>query len=97
MSRHDRSGHGLGFGARKAHFIAKTQEFLEHLKSREFPGRQEYESQIERDMQALRRSQTKHESERIVNGICLKVAIACYALKAHKRASGREKPEGGDR
>ena len=87
----------MGFEARKAHFIAKTQEFLERLGSCEFPGRQEYDSQIERDLQELRRSQTKPESERIVNGICLKVAIACYALKAHERASRREKPEGGDR
>jgi hypothetical protein len=97
LSRQDRSGHGFGSEAREAHFIAKTREFLERLRSCEFPGREEYESQIERDLQDLRRSQTKEESEKIVNGICLKVAIACYALKAHERASGREKPNRSDR
>lgn len=97
MSRQDRGGHGFGFEARETHFIAKTREFLERLRSCEFPGREDYESQIERDLQELRRSQTKEESEKIVNGICLKVAIACYALKAHERASGHEKPDSGDR
>lgn len=97
LARQDRSGRGIGFEAHKWYFIAKTQEFLEHLGSYEFPGRDEYASQIGRDLQALRRLQTKQELERIVNDICLKVAIACYALEAHERASRRAKPDSRDR
>jgi hypothetical protein len=77
--------------------VAKTEEFLERLRSHEFAGRGDYEEQIERELRQLRRARTKEDSERIVNAICLKVTIACYALKAHERVSGREEPDGSGR
>lgn len=97
MARQDRSGHGFGFEAHKGHFIAMSRQFLVRLRSCEFPGREEYERQIERDLLEVRRCQTNEELEHLVNGVCLKVAIACYALKAHERASRREKPDSSDR
>ncbi len=96
MSGQKRSGHGFGFDAQRRYFIAKTREFLERLRSCEFLGREDYEGQIERALQELEHSLTKEESERIVNEICLKVAIACYALKACERAKRHKKPERGD-
>jgi len=92
-----RSGRGLGFDLPKRYFIAKTEEFLEHLRRHELVGREEYEEQIQQALQKLERSPTSGESERIMNEICLKVTIACYALKAYERVKKRKKPERGDR
>jgi hypothetical protein len=59
-------------------------------------GRDEYEEQIQQALQELERSPTSEKSEKIMNEICLKVTIACYALKAYGRAKSRRKPPGGD-
>ena len=90
-----RNGHGFGLDAQKRYFIAKTEEFLEHLRRHELVGREEYEEQIEQALQKLGRSPTSEESERIMNEICLKVTIACYALRAYERVKKRRKPERG--
>lgn len=92
----ERSGQRFGFDAEKWRFIARTEEFLERLRSSDLPGREDYEGQIERALQELRRSVTKVDAERVVNEICLNVAIVCYALKAHERAKGRQKPASGN-
>jgi hypothetical protein len=91
-----RNGHRLGLDAQKRYFIAKTEEFLEHLRQHELVGRDEYEEQIQQALQELERSPTSEKSERIMNEICLKVTIACYALKAYGRAKGRRKPQSGE-
>ncbi len=91
------NGHRVGLDAQKRYFIAKTEEFLELLRRHEFVGREEYERQIQQALQQLERSLTSEESERIVNEICLKVTLACYAFKAYERAKKRKKPERGDR
>lgn len=97
MSRLRHSGRGFGFDVPKRYFIAKTEEFLEHLRRHELVGREEYEEQIRQALQKLERSPTSAESERIMNEICLKVTLACYALKAYERVRKRWKPERGDR
>ncbi len=97
MSGLKRSGRGFGFDVPKRHFIVKTEEFLEHLRGHDLVGREEYEEQIRQALQKLERSPTSEESERIMNEICLKVTIACYALKAYERVRKRRKSERGDR
>ncbi len=97
MSGPKRSVRGLGFDVPKRYLVAKTEEFLEHLRCHELVGREEYEEQIRRALQKLERSPTSAESERIMNEICLKVTIACYALKAYERVRRRRKPERGGR
>ncbi len=92
-----RNGHRLGLDAQKRYFIAKTEEFLEHLRRHELVGREEYERQIRQALQELEHSPTSEESERIMNEICLKATIACYALKAYERAKKGKKPKRGDR
>ena len=97
MSGLKRSGRELGLDVPKQYFIAKTKEFLEHLSRHELVRREEYEEQIQQALQKLVRSRTSAESERIMNEICLKVTVACYALKAYERIEKRRKPERGDR
>jgi hypothetical protein len=88
-------GQWFGFDVGKQRFIAKAREFLEHLGSYEFDGREEYAEEIERALQELERSTTSERSERIMNEICLKVTIACYALKAYERSQRSEESESG--
>ena len=83
--------------AQKRYFIAKTEEFLEHLRLHELVGREEYEGQIQQALRELERSPTSEESEKIMNEICLKVTIACYALRAYERVKKRKKPGSDDR
>jgi hypothetical protein len=93
-SRHNHRGFGLD--AQKRYFIAKTEDFLEHLRLYELVEQEECEGQIREALQRLERSATNEESERIMNEICLKVTISCYALKAYERVKKRKKSESGD-
>ena len=95
MPGEDCRGQWFGFDMGKRRFVAKAREFLEHLESYEFAGREEYAEEIERALQELERSTASERSERIMNEICLKVTIACYALKAYERSQGNEESEGG--
>jgi hypothetical protein len=90
------NSHRLGRDAQKRYFIAKTEEFLEHLRVHELVGREEYEEQIRQSLQKLERSRTIEELQRITNEICLKVTIACYALRACMRVKKRKKPGKGE-
>ncbi|MEN6574929.1 MAG: hypothetical protein ABFD90_01205 [Phycisphaerales bacterium] len=95
MSGRRDSGHGFGLDARRRYFIAKAREFLERLGSYEFVGREEYEEQIEQALLKLERLPTGEQSERIMNEICLKVTIACYALRAYERSQRDKEPGQG--